>query len=321
MHSSCLARWTFRSRLDLDYHLLRLDQALGIFTVRFRLELNFVNRLSSLLSFVFNMAGMDFASAATSAQMNPAEVIQHLMAGTSMETGYEQRDVKLKVNVIEQSDTRAWAMLREHDENIEVEFVLRKDTTNTEDWVEICLQHEAPLFNPLATSSAPTSLAVEGTENYTSGLTGVDLYQVGSYGSALSCLRSTFTPKLKDVKAFEGAGHVNRTRPPDCPDGPLAMEASLHIEAWRTKYPKIGWQYALEFEVQYACVKGVCPNISELLGHRWNTNSNWREFVQQTGLLSLHDKRATLTETFDAMALDADALPAKADARHTHRMP
>ena len=63
---------------------------------------------------------MDFASAATSAQMNPAEAIQHLMAGISMETGYEQHDMMLKVNVTEQSDTHAWAMLEQNDENFTV---------------------------------------------------------------------------------------------------------------------------------------------------------------------------------------------------------
>ena len=83
---------------------------------------------------------------------------------------------------------------------------------NMEDWVEICLQNEAPMFKPLATSSAPTASPVKGTEQYTEG--GVDLYQAGSYGSALSCLRSKFTCAmeglyqskaalpLKDVKAF-----------------------------------------------------------------------------------------------------------------------
>ena len=120
--------------------LFRLDQDFGIFTVLFRLEPNFVNHLLSVLFFVFNMAAMAFASAATSAQMNPAEVMQHLMAGICMETGYEQRDIKLKVNLIENSDTRAWAMLNEHDENIEVEFVMCKDTMNTDSF-EICLQN------------------------------------------------------------------------------------------------------------------------------------------------------------------------------------
>ena len=224
----------------LDYHfavLVRLDQDFGIFAALFRLQLNVVNNLFSVWFLVLIMAAMDCASAATSAQMNLAEVIQHLMAmaGISRETGYELRDMKLKVNVTEQSDTCAWAMLQEQDENIEVELVMRNDTVNTEDWVEICLQDEASLFNPLAASSAPTASPVKGTEQRTDGLIGVDLYQVGSYGSALSCLRSKSicameglcqskaAPNLKDAKALQGAGHVNRTRPHDCPDGPLAM--------------------------------------------------------------------------------------------------
>ena len=46
-------------------------------------------------------------------------------------------------------------------------------------------------------------------------------------------------------------------------------------------------------------------------------NSKWREVVQGTTLLSLYNKRAILTDTFDAMALFAYALPAKTDPRHT----
>ena len=54
--------------------------------------------------------------------------------------------------------------------------------------------------------------------------------------------------------------------------GALAMETSLQNESWTsTKYPKISWQYVLEFEIQYAAVEGVCLNISELTGHRWDT--------------------------------------------------
>ena len=124
----------------MDRHLVvlfRLDQDFGIFTVLFRLELNFVNLLLSVLVFVFNMAGVDFASASTSVQMNPAEVTQHLMAGISMETGYEQRDMKLKVNVTEQSDASACATLNEHDESIKIEFVMHEDIMNTADWVDL----------------------------------------------------------------------------------------------------------------------------------------------------------------------------------------
>ena len=101
-------------------------------------------------------------------------------------------------------------MLSEHDESIEVKFVLRKDTLNTEDWVEICLQNEAPMFNPLATSSAPTASAVKGTEQYTDGTAGVDLYQVGLYGSALSCLRSKFICAMEGSYQSKAAPHLKK---------------------------------------------------------------------------------------------------------------
>ena len=78
---------------------------------------------------------------------------------------------------------------------------------NTEDWVEICLQNESPMFKALATSSAPTALVVKGTEQYPNGLTGVDLYQVGSYGSAFVMPPVTQNPHdtQKDIEkiAFE----------------------------------------------------------------------------------------------------------------------
>ena len=45
-------------------------------------------------------------------------------------------------------------MLNKHEQNIEVEFVTRKDTMNTQDWVEICLQNEPPMFNPLAAEAS-----------------------------------------------------------------------------------------------------------------------------------------------------------------------
>ena len=60
------------------------------------------------------MAAMDFTSAATSVHINPAEVTQHLMmAGVSTETGIELKDMKIKANVTDESDTCVWAMLDE----------------------------------------------------------------------------------------------------------------------------------------------------------------------------------------------------------------
>ena len=131
--------------------------------------------------------------------------------------------------------------------------------------------------------------------------------------------QSQAAPALRDVNAFQGVGHENRTRPYDCPDGPLAMETSLRVEAWRTKYPKTGWQRAPEFEVQCAAVKGVCVNICKLTGHRWDTNSEWRDFVHDADLLSLYSKRSSLTATLETLSLDAEALPVKTDPRYTCR--
>ena len=131
----------------MDYPLavlFRLDTDVDVFTVLFCLELNFVNPPLSVLLTEITMAAMDFTSAAASVQTNSAEVTQRLMAGISMETGVEPKDMKIKVNVTDGSDARP--MLDEQDENITVEFVQYKETMNTDDWVEVCLQSEAPTF-------------------------------------------------------------------------------------------------------------------------------------------------------------------------------
>ena len=55
---------------------------------------------------------------------------------------------------------------------------------------------------------------VRGTEQYANGLTGVGPYQVGSYGSTWSCLRSKFICSMKG------------------PDGALAMEEDQVPQDW-----------------------------------------------------------------------------------------
>ena len=158
------------------------------------------------------------------------------MAGILMEIAYEQRDVKLKVNVT----GRAILAPGPRCESMMGTLRLSSSCAKTL-WVEMCLQNEAPMFNLFSTSSAPTASALKRTEQYTNGTTGVGPCQ-GSYGSALSCLRSKFicsmeglcqskaTSNVKDVKASQGAGRVNRTRPHDCAGGPLAMEQACALK-------------------------------------------------------------------------------------------
>ena len=124
--------WTFSSRpLPPGFGLspcCPLPPGLGLrlFTVLFCLELNVGSNLFSVL-ILLNMAGMDFVSTATSAQMNPPDVMEHLMAGIALEIGYEQSDVQLKVYVAEQSDARPWTQLHEQDESLELLFTARDE--------------------------------------------------------------------------------------------------------------------------------------------------------------------------------------------------
>ena len=102
------------------------------------------------------------------------------------------------------SDTHVWAMLKnEHDENIDVEFVMRKNTMSNEDWFEICLRNETPMLNQVATSAAPTASAVKRTEQCMDGTVGVDLCQVGWI------IQNKIGPKLEIPPWFPDSGIRN----------------------------------------------------------------------------------------------------------------
>ena len=96
----------------------------------------------------------------------------------------------------------------------------------------------------------------------------------------------------------------------------------MHIEAWKTKHSKSGWQYALEFEVQLRLCEGCLPEHQRTCWSPLRTRTPVGATSVQTMVRSsqpLYDKRTILIETFDAMALDAEALPVKSDPRYTHR--
>ena len=89
-----------------------------------------------------------------------------------------------------------------------------------------CLRTDEAFFNRLATANGCVSCDVKGSGQYSDGKNPAVLYQDGSYGSALHCLRSKLacpmegsytskaTPCLKDVK-YDGVGHVNHSQPED----------------------------------------------------------------------------------------------------------
>ena len=71
------------------------------------------------------------------------------MQGIAMD-GFEMKDMILQVRLRIEGDTSAWARLNDVDENVNVEFLHRRDAMNPEDWVEVCLNNDARMFNLLA---------------------------------------------------------------------------------------------------------------------------------------------------------------------------
>ena len=92
---------------------------------------------------------------------------------------------------------------------------------NPEPYVEICLKQDAPLLQSYDTSQSSLAFDVKSSERWKAGDRPVDLYQVGSFGSCLSALRSrlvcamegVFTSKgavkMGAVKSFQGENHIN----------------------------------------------------------------------------------------------------------------
>ena len=130
----------------------------------------------------------------------------------------------------------------------------------------------------LTTSQTQLAFDVKGSERCNeSGDRPVDLYQVGSYGSRLSALRSRLTcsmegvftnkgaVKMGAVKSFQGGNHINKKVPAQFAQSPLPIESFLHIQTWHTKYPTSGQADALEFNVSFARVSGIAFNVSTLV--------------------------------------------------------
>ena len=155
-----------------------------------------------------------------------------------------------------------------------------------------------------------------GSERSTSSDRPVDLYQVGSYGSCLSALRSrlvcamegVFTSKgavkRGAVKSFQGGNHISKKVPAQFAQSPLPIESFLHIQTWHTKYPSSGQAYALDFNVSFAGASGIAFNVSTLSQHRWNTNANWSNLIANADLLQMYDKCGVVEATLQAMGVD-----------------
>ena len=83
---------------------------------------------------------------------------------------------------------------------------------NEEPWIELSLRSEEACFNSLAADSACIPNDVKGSGSYTEGYSTAVLFQEGSCGSALSCLRSKFVKVCISLKELRGWQTSNTTK-------------------------------------------------------------------------------------------------------------
>ena len=247
--------------------------------------------------------------ASGSATMDLTAVLPALMEGIAQEVRVDMGDLKVILVVDEtQLDVKPFQTLKEQYHQVEWDYKRLDQLHNPELYVEI---------------------------RWTQGERPVYLYQVGTYGSCLSALRSRLTcamegmftskgaVKMGAVKSFQGGNHINKKVPVTVQfaQSPLPIESFLHLQTWHAKYPSSGQAYALEFNVSFAGVPGKAFNVSTLSQHRWNTNTNWSQAIADVDLLKMYDKRKDVEATLQAMGLDHTRLPIACDPGYRHTVP
>ena len=158
------------------------------------------------------------------------------------------------------------------------------DLNHPRPYFEISLDNESLLMQPINTTSECVPKDIKGSQSYTEPGQPAVLWQAGSYGSALSTLRTkllaamegNFTtkaaPRLTSVAQFQQGTHVNRMTPPGWTGSPIALEAFLHLHTWHARYPKdSGNKYCLELNTPSAGVYGIAFELHTVLQHKWKS--------------------------------------------------
>ena len=186
-------------------------------------------------------------------------------------------------------------------------------------------------MNPINTTSECVPKDIKGSQAYTEPGQPAALWQAGSYGSALSTLRTKllaamegpFTtkaaPRLHSVVRYQMGTHVNRMTPHGWTGSPLALEAFLHLHAWHAKYPKdSGNKYCLELNTHSAGVYGIAFELHTVLQHQWKYGENWLTKLQDFDLLTHYGKRRLCESALQSLGYDPTQIPCKADPAYGH---
>ena len=174
---------------------------------------------------------------------------------------------------------------------------------------------------------------IRPTRIWTDGDRRVDLYQRGTFGSCLSCIRAralwptqghfsaTGAPRFYQASLFHGGTHQTAEFPELWAQSPLPIETFLHICTWRTRYPKYHWEYSLEFNVAHSYVKGFFLEIDTLCHHTWSVETEWASDYAQLDLLALCDLRDRMSRIIWAMDYDWRHLPQSCSPAYAHVQP
>ena len=256
-----------------------------------------------------------------------------LVDGIAQEIGAERRDMRVTfVADHRQHDLSSWSYLK-YTLMPETHFVWQRpnDLNHPRAYFEISLANDSLLMNPINTTSECVSKDIKGSGAYTEPGQPAPLWQAGSYGSALSTLRTKllaamegpFTtkaaPRLCSVVQFQLGTHVNRMTPPGWTGSPLALEAFLHLHAWHAKYPKdSGNKCCLELNTHSAGVFGIAFELHTVMQHQWKYGENWVKKLQDFDLLTHYGKRRLCESALQSLGYDPKKLPCKTDPEYGH---
>ena len=232
-------------------------------------------------------------------------------------------------------DLSSWSHLK-YELMPETSFVWARpnDLNHPRPYFKISLANDNLLMNPINTPNecVPKDIIPTGTPGscaYTEPGQPAPLWQAGSYGSALSTLRTKllaamegpFTtkaaPRLSSVVQFQLGAHPNRMTPPGWIGSPLALEAFLHLHAWHAKYPKdSGSKYYLELNTHSAGVCGIAFELHTVLHHQWRYDLNWVKKLRDFDLLTHYNKRKLCESALHSLGYDPKHIPCTFSVAH-----
>ena len=271
---------------------------------------------------------------ASSTEADLTQVIPLLVDGIAQEIGAERRDMRVTfVADHRQHDLSAWKELK-YSLMDETKFVWQRpnDLNHPRAYFEISLDNESLLMPPINTTSECVPKDIKGSQAYTEPGQPASLWQAGSYGSALSTLRTkllaamegNFTtkaaPRLNSVVQYQMGTHVNRMTPQGWTGSPIALEAFLHLHTWHARYPKdSGNKYCLELNTPSAGVYGIAFELHTVLHHKWKYDVNdWLKELRDFDLLTHYQKRQLCETALHSLGYDPTKIPSKADPDYGH---